>query len=245
MKPIIGITCNYMSQIPDAVAEGIAAPDQDWQLLAQDYVLAVQKAGGVPLILPASEDSQTIRQLAELCDGILISGGNDILPSLYGEQLQSCGKVFPWRDAFDLELTKITLFETKKPLLGICRGCQIFNVALGGTLYQDLPSESFLPHTIVSLPRNFASHFVNIKEGSLLHHTTEITRLGVNSYHHQAIRNLAPGAIAAAVSDDGVTEAIELPGEQFFLGVQWHPEMMQDSDVQQSLFSAFIAACDK
>lgn len=242
MKPLIGITSNYFDALPYAVEAGIGAPGQDWYLLAADYINSVERAGGIPLMLPITEDESVLDRYISLCDGFLISGGNDVSPELYHERITRCGTLYPQRDRFDLHLTQRILSETEKPLFGVCRGCQIFNVALGGTLYQDLPSEGFLPHTVLSFPRNHFSHTVAVAEGSLLHSIVGTDELEVNSFHHQAIRTLAPNAIGSAVSPDHVTEAIELHGHRFFLAVQWHPEMMYDSSVQQRLFSAFINA---
>lgn len=242
MKPLIGITSNYFDALPYAVEAGIGAPGQDWYLLAADYINSVERAGGIPLMLPITEEESVLDRYIDLCDAFLISGGNDVSPELYHERVTRCGTLYPQRDQFDLHLTRRVLNETKKPLFGVCRGCQIFNVALGGTLYQDLPSEGFLPHTVLSFPRNHFSHTVSVIEGSRLHSIVGTNELEVNSFHHQAIRTLAPNAIGSAVSPDHVTESIELPGNRFFLAVQWHPEMMYDSPIQQRLFSAFIDA---
>lgn len=245
MKPIIGITSNYLDAIPYAVDVGIGTPGQDWYLLAGDYINSVLYAGGIPVMLPITRDEDILHSYVNLCDGFLISGGNDITPDLYNERITHCGKICPERDLFDVDLTKYVLEWTNKPLLGICRGCQIFNIALGGTLYQDVSSAGFLPHTILSLPRNHFSHKVIVDEESMLYRIVGSKELEVNSFHHQAIRDVAPGANGTAISPDGVVEAIELSGKRFFLGVQWHPEMMYDVAIQKKIFSAFLEASKK
>ena len=245
MKPVIGITVNYLDDLPSAVDAGIAAPGQDWYLLAADYINSVMRAGGLPVMLPYTDDEAMLAEYVELCDGILVTGGNDVTPALYNERVTKCGRLFPHRDKFDLALTRYALENTEIPIFGICRGCQIFNVALGGTLYQDLPSDGYLPHTILSFSRNYPSHTVKVSENSRLASILGAGDVPVNSFHHQAIKNLAPGAVCSAVSEDGVQESIELPGDRFFLAVQWHPEMMYDSIEQQKLFTAFVEAAAK
>ena len=241
MKPLIGVTCNYMEAIPATVEEGIAAPGQDWHLLAADYVRSVERAGGAALLLPMTADEAVIARYAGLCDGFLITGGNDISPELYGEKAEHCGKLLPERDRFDLALTARVLTETDKPLFGVCRGCQIVGVALGGTLWQHLPAAGYENHALLSVPRELPSHAVTTTDGSLLQRVTGLQTLHVNSFHHQAVRTPGRGVISAR-SGDGVIEAVELGTERFFLGVQWHPEMMGGDAVQQKLFSAFIRA---
>ena len=242
-KPVIGITCNILPASHWTVDMGIAAPNQDFQGAASDYINLVVKAGGTPLFLPTIEDLDTAKALWEHLDGILISGGNDVDPGLYNESIDAkCGAIDLPRDRYEKAALSFAL-EQKMPVLGICRGIQLFNAALGGTNYQDLMDAGFKQHTILAYPRNAASHTVDIERDSLLHHILGKTRIGVNSFHHQAVKVAAPGFKIIARSDDGVAEAAQLGSQAFALAVQWHPEMMYDSDEQLEIAKAFIAAC--
>lgn len=244
VKPVIGITCNLMADIPNAVSAGIAAHGQSWLLLADDYVHAIRKAGGSPLILPTDAEGDDSPSVIEKLDGILISGGNDVSPRFYGERFDKhCGMLDTKRDQFELRLARLAL-EKDIPLLGICRGLQVFNVAQGGTLYQDLPSQiDFEEHSIWCGERNAATHTVTILSDTPLADILGEETVWVNSFHHQGVRDLAPGLKPAARSQDGVVEAFWLPGKRFALAVQWHPEMMFDSPLQARIFTAFIDAC--
>ena len=245
MRPWIGITCNFDEDDTISTATDLGTPGQDWNYLAGDYITAIEEAGGLPVLLPRCGDPSILESLLARLDGVLISGGHDVDPAQYGSPVQSyCGKLSPQRDALDLYVLRYAL-EHKMPLLGICRGIQILNAALGGTLYQDLQKEgSFSPHTKVSDGRrNYPVHSVALAEHSRLRQIFGADEIPVNSFHHQAVREPAPGTTVAAVSADGVIEAMELPGEPFVVAVQWHPEMMFDSTQQKCLFRAFIQAC--
>ena len=243
-NPLIGITCNVLSDVPDAVRLGIGAPGQAWQLLADDYVRSVRQAGGVPLLLPVDEDSRRAEALWEALDGILISGGNDVTPMLYGERIgRYCGPLDPRRDGFELALARKAV-EQDLPLLCICRGMQVLNVALGGTLYQDLPSSGFELHSILTNERGVPTHDILVDTDSPLFGILGSEEVvWVNSFHHQALRELAPDLRSAAVSRDGVIEAVYVPGRRFALATQWHPEMMQGNTQQEAVFEAFVEAC--
>ena len=241
--PIIGITCNVLNSIPDTVTVGIGAPGQGWQLLAEDYLTAVEKAGGIPIILPVDRDLKHIPRLLDMVDGVLVSGGNDISPMLYNERINRyCGLLDPDRDTFEIELSKHAI-EIDKPVLGVCRGIQILNIALGGTVYQDLPSSGFELHTILTNERNVPTHSVKIEKDSPLIHILGEEVVPVNSFHHQGIREVAPALKTAAVTPDGLVEAVYMPDKKFVLAIQWHPEMMFDSEQQAALFTAFIETC--
>ena len=177
-----------------------------------------------------------------MVDGLLISGGNDVSPSMYDRQETKCGTLDLNRDRIEKKLLEAAL-EKNMPVLGICRGIQLMNAALGGTLHQDLPTEGFTNHTIVDKDRNVATHTVDVKENSLLADIIGSGELGVNSFHHQAIDTLASGLEAAAVTREGIIESVYMPDRQFVLAVQWHPEMMYDSEQQQKIFKAFVEAC--
>ena len=165
-KKLIGITCNYIKLCPSAFEAGIGAADQDWQLIAHDYLNAIWRAGAVPVLIPVSEDAEHALAMLEMVDGLLISGGNDVSPSMYDQPEMKCGTLDLNRDRIEKTLLGAAL-EKNMPVLGICRGIQLINAALGGTLHQDLPTEGFTNHTIVDRDRNVTSHTVDVKENSL------------------------------------------------------------------------------
>lgn len=246
-KPLIGITCNYDYRDTIGVCSGSGANGQDWNFVAGDYIYCVERAGGIPVLLPQCEKFETIRSLLDRLDGVVISGGNDIGPERYGKFPKCyCGAVVPARDEQDISVAKYMIFQRSRPVLGVCRGAQIINVALGGTLYQDLEKEGGFEHHLGDKrPRNTAWHQVTLSKVSKLHNIYGTEELWVNSFHHQAISKAGSNLEIAAVSSDGVPEAIELKGYSFVIGVQWHPEMMYDSKQQRLLISAFINACTK
>lgn len=229
MKPRIGITC----------ARDAASPER--YALSSAYVEAVRRAGGLPLLLPALgavDGAEWERAL----DGLLLSGGGDVDPELYGEEPRvENGRIDPEADAFEIALCRAFL-ERAKPVLGVCRGAQLLNVAAGGDLYQDLfrQAKTRLQH-VQRAPRWHGTHRVQIAPGSLLAAVAGAGSLRVNSFHHQAIRRVAPGFVASAHASDGVVEAVERPGHPFTLGVQWHPEHLRDA-AAAALFGAFVAA---
>ena len=209
-----------------------------------NYVQALAAAGASVLVVPV-QSAAAVRDLAALAQGILLPGGGDIDPLLFGEEaLLANGRVEPLVDAVDLELARLAL-QQGKPVLAICRGCQVLNVAAGGTLIQDLPSAHVTgqQHS-QKAPRWHASHRITIEAGSLLSHILETDALLVNSFHHQAVRLPGSGLAVTAHAADGVVEAVEMPGHSFALGVQWHPECMVDQHpLQRQIFNAFVAAC--
>jgi putative glutamine amidotransferase len=211
------------------------------------YMKAVEEAGGLPFMLPLTADEGHIAQIARLFDGFLFTGGHDINPELYGEEKEAlCGEICHERDAMETALFRRVL-ELDKPAFGICRGLQFFNVALGGTLYQDLPTQ-FAPGVKLnhrqSPPYAEPVHSVRIEPGTPLRRILEEDVLPVNSYHHQGIKRLAEPLAAAARAEDGLIEAAFLPDRKFVLAVQWHPEFSYTADRRQlQLFEAFVRAC--
>jgi putative glutamine amidotransferase len=240
MRPCIGITCGTFR-------------DQDWcppiHGCRRTYVDAVAAAGGVPLLLPLLEDLQALRVLYERIDGLLLAGGNDLEPAHYGEEpLPQLGPTDPPRDQIELPLARWAIAEGK-PLLGICRGIQVINVALGGTLYQDIAAQHTdgLAHTGSSDRQDWAhmAHELRLAPDSQLAELFGSTTLATNSLHHQALKTLAPGLRPVGWAPDGVVEAIEGGNGQFLIGVQCHPEALQaQADPRwQALFRRFVDRC--
>ncbi len=212
----------------------------------KDYVDAVIRAGGVPLIIPFSTDKEVIISQAQLIDGLILSGGHDISPYNYGQEpSQKIGETFPERDTYEMILFE----ESKKrniPILGICRGFQLINVAAGGTLYQDLSliPGNILKHNQVSNP-TLKTHKVEIKENSFISSIFGKETM-VNSFHHQVIDKVANDFIVVAKASDGVVEAIEHKTYKFLVAVQWHPEMLAvNCEKARELFSKFVEEAKK
>ncbi|MET3657897.1 gamma-glutamyl-gamma-aminobutyrate hydrolase family protein [Sporosarcina psychrophila] len=232
MKPVIGITTDVQ---------------QDGEnILKNTYVQAVIRAGGLPMIVPVGLE-QDVEQLIEMFDGLLLSGGNDINPMLFNEEPHEyLGVVSPSRDSSELELAR-RMLKTGKPILGICRGLQVLNVAVGGTLYQDLYKQNDSPilQHIQKAPNTHCSHYVQLDKGSLLESIAGSERIQVNSYHHQSLKEVPSDFKVTAVASDGIVEAIESTHEQFVLGVQWHPEALSAAGdaVSLRIFERFISEC--
>jgi len=234
-RPLIGITAGLNDQ-------------KKYQVLNRSFMDAIIAQGGMPVTLPLTNDEDILRQYVETCDGFLFSGGEDVDPLLFGQyQKPACGSVCPVRDAHELALLKLLVQRKDKPVFGVCRGLQVMNIALGGDIYQDLPSEyagELIAHRQKQDAR-YASHPVKVEEGSLLRAITGHDTLMVNSLHHQAIHHAKSWRVSA-VAPDGVIEAAEWADHPFFLGVQWHPERLWEYDeANAGLFKAFIDACRK
>lgn len=209
---------------------------------------AIYRVGGTPVIIPPIIQPADIPVLLERLDGLLLSGGEDIAPQQYGQKSESwMGHVDEARDTSELGLTRAWLSEGK-PLLAICRGHQVLNVALGGALYQDISKHlpDALDHAYVpARAMEITVHSVRIKSGSQLATVLGGIEFDVNSAHHQAISTPGAGAEVVAYASDGVIEAIELPHHNFCIGVQWHPEaMVKVSETMLPLFAAFVQACE-
>lgn len=232
MKPVIGIT-------PCTLLEGA----KDWIYNPHDYTRAVQRAGGIPVLLPFVTSEADAAAVLDKIDGLLLSGGDDLDPLLYGELPHpQVGNISPERDAAELAYARVALARNMATL-GICRGHQVLAVAFGGTLWQDIPSQ--VPGAIKHRqegPKWHPTHPVTIAEGTRLHALLGPERL-VNSRHHQAVRKIPEGWVVSAFSPDGVIEAMEHPGSRFALSVQWHPENFQGRPYNfDALFSAFVEA---
>ena len=231
-EPIIGVTPLY-----DQERKSL------WML--PGYFDGVRNAGGIPVMLPLNIGESEAIQLYSLCDGLLFTGGQDIDPALYGEAPSPrCGPVCPARDALE-KLLFHRAYEDDLPALGICRGIQLFNVMLGGTLYQDLPTQrpGGVSHAMKA-PYDRPCHTVTVDQSSSLGLLLGKPLLGVNSYHHQAVRTLAPGLSAMAWSADGLVEAVRSPDRRFLWAVQWHPEFSHATDPDSAqIFRAFVDRC--
>ena len=234
MKPVIGL-------IP------LVDEDRESLWMLPGYMDGVAAAGGLPVMLPLEDDEADLRQLCAMCDGFLLTGGHDVSPELYGApKLDVCGACSPERDRMEMKVLQRAL-EADKPVLGICRGIQFLNAALGGTLWQDLPTQHPSPvEHHQTAPYDVPVHPVKILPGSPLAGALGAEELMVNSYHHQAICELAESLEAMAVSPDGLVEAVRHTGHRFVWAVQWHPEFAWRSDPSAMiLFRAFVDACCK
>ncbi len=212
-KPIIGLSSTW--------GEGTSTS------VPLTYVESVIRAGGVPLVLPIVQDNELLIAMLDRVDALIMTGGEDVDPlKWYGEEpVNAMGEIAPCRDSFDMALVKIAV-DRGMPVLGICRGLQVMNVAFGGTLYQDIPSQvegTKVKHN-QKAPRNYGTHSIYIKEGSILNKQLGVDSIAVNSFHHQAVKDIAPGFKATAFAPDGVIEAIEMEGNNIVFGVQFHPE---------------------
>lgn len=229
MKPLVGV----MPLWDDA-------KDSIWML--PGYLEGLKEAGATPVIFPLTEDPEEISRLVDICDGILMTGGHDVTPSIYGEEPLE-DKVSCCRERDNME--KLVLEDTMKkdkPILGICRGIQLINALLGGTLYQDLPSQhpSDIEHHQTP-PYDVPVHEVIIRKGTPLFDCLGSERISVNSYHHQAVKDLAPGLEVMAESEDGIVEALYKPLYSFLWAVQWHPEFSYKTDSNSmKIFQAFV-----
>lgn len=237
-KPIIGITCNLIYH---------AVGNFDGKYIIgnnNEYDLAIAQTGGTPILLPSTNDDSIIKAQVDLCDGLLLAGGDDLNPLTYGEEPTKNLSSTDWRvDHYQLQLTRYALLK-KKPILGICRGMQLLNIACGGNVYQDIshyPKES-IKH-MQSAPRDQVCHTVNTYEKSLLHQLLG-PEFFTNSFHHQVIHKLGDSIQATAWAKDNVIEGIEKNNYPFAIGVQWHPEIMLKTNANMlPLFENFISSC--
>ncbi len=212
--------------------------DSIWML--PGYLDGIREAGGIPFIFPLTEDMKEIGQLMVRCDGILLTGGQDVSPDMYGEEIREGTECCRKRDMMEMAVLDIAV-STDIPVLGICRGIQFLNAYLGGTLYQDLPSQH--PSDVVhhqSAPYEAFSHDVRILNDTPLFDLLKSENISVNSYHHQAVKDLSDRLRPMAQSPDGLCEAVYMPDRTFVWAVQWHPEFSyRKDDNSLKIFKAF------
>ncbi len=234
-QPLIGITA---SRIHNHADEPVIA-------LNEAYSSAVARAGAIPLTIPLGLEDEALLELLSRLDGVLFSGGGDVETSRYhGIDHPRVGEVDPDRDRIEILLTE-QVVQRNIPFLGICRGIQVINVALGGTLYSDVAdqfSREIRHDCSPDFPRDHPAHQVEIAAGSRLAQVLGVNQVETNSLHHQAVRQLASGLAPCGHTPDGLLEAFELPGHPFGLAVQWHPEWMPTSLPMRSLFRSFAEA---
>lgn len=236
-KPIIAITSS-MDLNPNRL-------NDNRTMVSLDYSNSVINSGGIPVILPITDNLEVIKEQVKYFDGLILSGGGDPDPNLYGEDcLQELGDITPERDAFELAILEEFL-KTKKPILGICRGLQLMNVFYGGTLYQDIKYvDTNIQHKqkwLADLP----THNINILENNILFEIFG-KKTRINSFHHQMIKDLGRELTSIATANDGVVEAIQNKNYPFFYGVQWHPEMMASRGNlgMKKIFDKFVESCE-
>jgi putative glutamine amidotransferase len=237
MPPIIGITIN----------QGTNSDGHPTHVLLQAYASAISEGGGVPVLIPSQLDAGGVESLYARLDGILFSGGGDIDPSRFSGEPHSCIEgVDPARDALELGLLH-TAASDGKPFLGICRGCQLVNVAFGGNLYTHIPDQlpGALDHEGPKNGRTELVHKVDLESGTRVLGVMSEPTVMVNSHHHQGVRDLGSGLRVAGRAPDGLIEAVELPDHPFGIAVQWHPEWLIDQAATRRLFQAFVEAASQ
>jgi putative glutamine amidotransferase len=241
-RPVIGIATQTLPAVP--------GERQTCWLMGRSYVEELRKVGVLPWLIPLlPHDPDTLQAIFERLDGVFITGGVDVDPACYGEpRTPWCGTTDPDRDAVEIALLRHAR-DRGLPVLAVCRGLQILNVAFGGSLYQDVAAQvpAALKHDHFPTPerpsRKFLAHDVVVKPGSRLAHILGETRVPVNSMHHQAVKDLAPSLVATALAPDGIIEGLEGTGDQFLVAVQWHPEELTDLHPGMArLFWDFAAA---
>lgn len=233
-KPVIALTSSFEKK-----------EETQRVFLLCNYLDAIRHFGGIPLLIPTNASETEMEFLLEQCDGVLLTGGNDIDPVRYGEPIWN-DSVEPAPERDETELRLLAMIEQRKlPLLCICRGFQLLNVYFGGTLYQDLPTqyESEVTHRMAP-PDHRTCHDCLLEADSPLQRRIGQAEIFVNSHHHQAIKDLAPGLAVMGRCSDGIIEAVHKPGEVFCWAVQWHPEKIWDIEPSSaSVFEAFVEAC--
>jgi putative glutamine amidotransferase len=238
VQPIIGITCD----LDPGTGRDTRTPGRRVHALYDDYVEAILTSGGLPVLLPAIRGEGNRAAYVERLHGLVIPGSPaDIDPACYGEEPHlRLGPMNPLRTDFEIQLARLAVTRGL-PIFGICGGAQVLNVALGGSLYQDIPSQ--IPKAYKHTGSSDLAHTVDIVPGTHLAAIVGMHELRVNSLHHQAVKVPGQGMVVSASARDGVIEAVEIPGQPFVIGVQWHPErLFIEDETAQRLFAAFVQA---
>jgi putative glutamine amidotransferase len=238
--PLIGITCSRVT----GGAWGVYSLGHFMDYTFSDYSHAVLHSGGAPVIVPAAQDAASLSRILDSVQGLILSGGPDVHPKRYGEEpMAGLGEVDEALDAMELMAAGLAL-ERDIPILAICRGIQVLNIALGGTLFQDIPSQ--VPESLCHSPKTdkaVNTHTVRIEAGSRLRRICGKPAIWVNGKHHQAVKDPAPGLAVTARARDGVIEALEHPAKRYVIGVQWHPEgTWREDPCSKKLFRSFVQA---
>jgi putative glutamine amidotransferase len=237
-KPLIGVVPLWDEE-----------KDSLWML--PGYMDGIERAGGLPIMLPLSTDKSLLEQICHTVDGLLFTGGHDVCPAVYGEEkADCCGEICTSRDQMETTLFSLFVTEMNKPVFGICRGIQFFNALLGGTLYQDLDTQyKEVPPGVSPLrhqqkpPYDQSSHTVTITPGSPLHALLGADTIAVNSCHHQGVKKLSPKLVCMAEAEDGLVEAVYMSDRKYAWAVQWHPEYSLQDEYSKKLFAFFVNAC--
>lgn len=224
MKPVIGITCKFLAE-------------KKLHNINEEYIRAIEATGGIPLLVPLLESIEVIEALSKRINGLLLAGGWDVAPALYGEKPDGVKETDPFKDFLEINLAKFAI-KLKLPILGICRGCQMLNVVNGGTLIQDIQNH------YQTEPTNQPTHEIKIKKDSLLFKLVGKETLMVNTFHHQSVKAIAPGFKVSALSGDGIIEGIEHTGDSFMMGIQFHAEYLWPKQEEiKRIFSEFVKKC--
>jgi putative glutamine amidotransferase len=243
-RPVVGIPTQTLQSLG-----GVSAEIPPSWVMSQRYILTLTAAGAIPWLIPLVDDA-TVRGIYEQLDALFLPGGADIDPATYGSAPHPlCDRTDRERDRVEVALARWAL-EDEKPVLGVCRGMQLINVAAGGSLYQDLAEElpgalkhDYFPFRGQNFARDHLAHDVRVAGGTRLARLVGAGTLKVNSMHHQGVRELGRGLVSTAVSPDGLVEAIEGEGDAYLFAVQWHPEALTDNDARtRRLFADFIGA---
>lgn len=230
-KPLIGLTPFFNGEA-------------DTACVRPTYSEAIKRAGGIPVVIASYSDLTDFEDILDSLDGILFTGGEDVDPNYYGENIEEfCGDISPDREKLEFPLMKLCI-EKDKPFMAVCRGMQVMNCACGGTLYQDLKIQggATFNHSNASADGKLAVHSVSFAKGGFLEKVLGIEGMRVNSWHHQAVKDLGEGLEVTATSFDGLVEGITIPGKKCAFGVQWHPEKMPGSEAEP-LFKYFVEKC--
>lgn len=248
MKPIIGLSTTIINSEEYDKNNVIHLNGLNQSRVPVDYSNAVERSGGLPFLIPVLKyaDDKVIDEIISRVDGVIFTGGSDIDSSFYGienkEEIEDIMKLNKIRDEFEFRLLKSAI-KLNKPILGICRGIQLINVYFGGTLYKDINSEydTDIEHLAPLDCKYRKTHEIEIDKNSKLYEIYSRTKIEVNSFHHQGLKKVAKGFKVIAKATDGIVEAIEYEGNNFILGLQFHPEMMFENDEEQlKVFKYFI-----